>query len=146
VVDKTGIVNIDKLDAGRELDALVAERVMGWKNLEYYPAISGRKPGYAPAGWYGDGPNGEVYLNRYYSTRIKDAWLVIEKLINDGNCPGLLYDDNGHWALALEGTQNVPIGDNAQDIATQFFVSANDWAESAPLAICRAALKAVTTL
>jgi hypothetical protein len=34
VVMARATVNIDKISAGPELDALVAERVMGWKDLE----------------------------------------------------------------------------------------------------------------
>ena len=78
-----------------------------------------------------------------YSTVDAAAWEVVEKLVNDGYCPGLIYDDNGHWALSLEGTQNVPIGPDPQDIATSFFVSADMWCDTAFLAICRTVLKVV---
>jgi hypothetical protein len=66
---------------------------------------------------------------------------VVEKLTDEGNCPGLLFDDNGHWALSLEGAQDVPIGPDPQDIATTFFIEADMWADTVPLAICIAALK-----
>jgi hypothetical protein len=76
-----------------------------------------------------------------YSICVDAAWEVVEKLTDEGNCPGLLFDDNGHWALSLEGAQDVPIGPDPQDIATTFFIEADMWADTVPLAICIAALK-----
>ena len=55
-------------------------------------------------------------------------WL--EAKASDGSCPGLINDDNGHWALSFEGTQNCPVGDGVEDILTYFFVDAKDWKDS----------------
>lgn len=80
---------------GRELDALVAEKVMGWVKLEAHPAPhtlfhpNFGKPGnpnYAGPWFYhpdwtpekGGHPNGQVIPA--YSTDIAAAWLVVERL------------------------------------------------------------------
>lgn len=104
------------MPAGREMDALVAKFVMKV-----------------------DSPH-DVYK---FSTDIADAWTVVEHMVNNGYCPGLLFDDNGHWALAFDGAQSLSIGDEPDDVSTSFFVEKNLWCDTAPLAICRAALLAV---
>jgi len=64
---------------------------------------------------------------------------LVEYLNKNGYAPNLVNDDNGKWYLAFDGTQ---------DLGTVTFVTAFTdipelWCESAPLAICRAALLAV---
>lgn len=44
-----------------------------------------------------------------------------------GACPALLNDDNGHWAVSYEGTQNAPMQEGPQDIWTSFVVPESDW-------------------
>lgn len=44
-----------------------------------------------------------------------------------GACPCLIYDDNGHWTVAYEGTQQVPEGDGPQDFTATIWVLAQDW-------------------
>ena len=115
-------MNIDKMEAGRELDALVAERVMGldvkitdWKSDRYgrYKVKHYRV--------------GNSFLPEY-STDISAAWTVIEKMINldYGIHMGL---NKGNFEIAI-----YPLGDS-------------DWiyisAPTAPLAICKAALKSL---
>ena len=39
----------------------------------------------------------------------------------------LVSDDNGHWALVFDGFQNVPIGKDATDIQTTFWVERDKW-------------------
>ena len=41
--------------------------------------------------------------------------------------PGLLNDDNGHWAVSVEGVQNLPMDDGPADIQTTFFIEAKNW-------------------
>ncbi len=55
---------------------------------------------------------------------------AFEKLAEIGCCPNLLNDDNGHWAVAFDGFQNVPMGDDPEDIATTCFIEAKDWKNS----------------
>ena len=141
-------MDIDKLEAGRELDALVAEKVMGWKP---WPIQIGTREHtyYFNADGFVDGAMIHLFDDEYlwdgpdFSKDIAAAWQVVERLVNEGFCTGLLFDDNGHWALVNDGMQNVPIGDEPEYIATTFFVEKELWCDTAPLAICRAALKAV---
>ena len=141
-------MDVDNLEAGRELDELVVE-VMGWRISSWVDETDGGYNlfdvnGNYKAKW--DAPERfkhELDPRHRWSPSIdiKAAWQVVEWLVDKGYCPGLLYDDNGHWALALEGMQDVPIGPDPQDIATSFFVDSIMWADTAPLAICKAALK-----
>lgn len=124
----------DELKAGRELDALVAERVMGW-------TVNRTNDRH----WHTVGPTGRerhILIGRdccagqhdydshafMPSTDIASAWLVVEKL----NATGWLCDlfrnqMMTHWHVAF-----------AKDHTDSFVNDA-----SAPLAVCLAALKAV---
>jgi len=52
---------------------------------------------------------------------------IMMQLSNLGWCPNLLNDDNGHWAFASDGFQNVVYGDEPEDVETSFFVEAKYW-------------------
>jgi len=113
-----------KLEPGPELDRLVAERVMEWK--EGQKILQSLECGI--------GILGEKALPRY-STDIAAAWEVVKKMLDSGwGCE--IYSPNNPYAL--------------EDIDKWFVVFAKsellDYrakASSAPLAICRAALLAV---
>jgi len=53
-----------------------------------------------------------------------------EELTNEGYCPALIHDDNGHWAVSFDGFQNVPMGDEPQDTRTTFWVEKRYWKNS----------------
>lgn len=74
----------------------------------------------------------------WYTEHIVAAWSVVEHEVENGACPALLYDDNGHWALSQCGAQTLSIGDDPQDIATTFIVEAEMWSDTPALAICKA--------
>lgn len=122
----------------RELDVLVAEKVMGTKGIIWQDRIASehvRQPtiGYeydpgkfVPVGTNRDG----FYQTRlpYYTMSIADAWLLVEKL-----CPAedefrIRRFHNQDWACTF-----------------QYFDGGGDdgIANTAPLAICLAALKTV---
>lgn len=82
----------------REIDKLIAEKVMGWETEPFGPFFP--------------------------STNIQDAWSVVEKLNFDVKVTK--YKDSGYQC-------HVFIPSNVQMV----------FAESAPMAICKAALKAV---
>jgi hypothetical protein len=112
--------------AGRELDALVAERVMGW-TYKTFP------DGVLPHVKHWHGPNDECLLP-CYSISIAAAWQVVERLIEDGEafCCGLNYDTiTEQWVFLMRQHGEV--------------LNANYWphADTAPLAICLAALRAI---
>ena len=73
----------------------------------------------------------------FYSTDIATAWGLVEKMVAEGGCPALVFDDNGHWALAGGGWQTVPMGENPEDVMTTFIIEASKWADSASEAICK---------
>lgn len=116
----------------REIDALVAEKVMGWYWSETDEMLEGLFP---PVGdyrrtlsWLNFDSNGYVLSMPNYSTNISDAWIVIDKLKG-------LNIVNLHYAIG-EWTVDVYDFDTGKMLA----ISSS---ETAPMAICKAALKAV---
>lgn len=121
------------MGAGRELDALVAERVMGWHLYPGEAYTANGKPWIGPddmgvgcshpAGWLP-------------STRIEDAWRVVEKFTGtecDGRVAILaITDAEDGWGFQV----------GASDESDQSSFRA--FAPTPQLAICRAAL--LTTL
>lgn len=116
---------------GRELDALVAEKVMGWRPWS--------------GGYYYGSADGQVMvclhendgMARYWSpsTDIAAAWRVVERL-HTGRTFGLdwLGFDGEEWRCCFGWSENDDhLGFHHAEAAT------------APLAICLAALKAVGT-
>lgn len=110
------------LVAGRELNAIVAEKVMGTVCV------------------CGSNEIGAQCCNEFpnYSTEIADAWLVV----------GMLRQH--HWHLLMNDTMAAyrAVFFTTADTANwdRFSVSPTDrwaFAETAPLAICLAALKAI---
>lgn len=121
------------MNAGRELDALVAEKVMGWKHdrdAEFRHLCDGK---FHTKCWacgslghgncYGNG-SGAIQIpcdcTPYYSTDIAAAWQVVEEMMKRGEY------------LVIKAFPNtgfeVELGGNAD-------------AGTLPLAICLAALK-----
>lgn len=118
------------MEAGREMDARIAEKVMGRTNVRFTENNQGQR-----RELLSDDPK-NLYawvIVPYYSTDIAAAWQVVKNMqsrkwivdINaswDGTCDCQINADNGEiWAVVGE----------SDDVAT------------APLAICLAALKAV---
>lgn len=105
------------MNPGRELDALVAEKVMGWTGIEN-DNLDGTD-------WYAGSPPGSEGHAEVpaFSTDISAAWEVVEE-VNRKNVYGFRLHNPGNgvweasWNVLAEGM-------------------------SAPLAICLAALKAV---
>lgn len=114
-----------ELAAGRELDALVAERVMGWRSIGSDGISTFGDPPNDPLDLSGTG-DGHFHVPRY-STDISAAWEVVEKAKD--------------WRITIDGGEyhgdswGVKIANN-----DGYFYGFGD---TAPLAICRAALAAV---
>lgn len=51
---------------------------------------------------------------------------IIESLTYLGHAPNILYDDDGRFAVEVEGFQTVP-QDGPSDIEMSFFVEAKKW-------------------
>ena len=130
-----------KMEAGEEMDRLVAEKVMGWKIFKH---------DYIPIGtqdeiWGCDNgvhfikgipykldtttSEGNLYSHSWKnwepSINILAAWEVVEKM----NYLQILHLSSGEWQVVFSKT-----------ISDIFHLA---YAETAPLAICRAALLAV---
>ena len=88
---------IDAMVAGRELDRLVAEKVMGWKNLKWQDQRS-ENGWITPAGFYGNGPKGECFLSRSFSTDSAAAWQVKRKITESGIWGFHLTNDGNAWS------------------------------------------------
>jgi hypothetical protein len=144
------VVKIDEMPAGREMDALVAEKVMGEKlcaGVEAWAAVSG-----AICHGLLDGPNHINPTQPYrqdgrwtfamvptYSTDIAAAWQVFERLMDIAdeqngrakriiwNTPFCLFRGEALWYVAYDYEHCEEAGRG----------------DTAALAICRAALKAV---
>ncbi|HEY8542624.1 MAG TPA: hypothetical protein VIL29_09590 [Pseudothermotoga sp.] len=109
----------------REIDRLVAEKVMGWE--PYYD--DGDLISFiTDAGSLFFSDDDECEWNP--TTTIQHAWQVVEKLIDNGY-DFTIYNHNKEF--------NVEINIEEDDKHLWFYGEAN----SAPLAICLAALKAV---
>jgi hypothetical protein len=54
----------------------------------------------------------------------------LEQLAREGDCPGVIHDDNGHWAVSGDGFQEVSLGLEPHSIPTTFFVEAHLWRSS----------------
>jgi hypothetical protein len=120
------------MEAGRELDALIAEKVMGLKlyRHEYY-GLSGKLE---PDGPFLN-PQGLESVNREipnYSKDIAAAWEVVKKIVHPEVVSSFVFD------LRVE---NWPRKFKAKFSNGGGAYSAIE--DSAPLAICLAALKAV---
>lgn len=105
------------LPAGRELDQLIAEKVMGLGKLPIGIV-------YEP----GDPPSGPFYLCPFYSTDIASAWPIIGTMFLKG---WVVYINNFAGSAWTVGFSNNSLGEGfAQD-------------ENPAAAICLAALKAL---
>lgn len=121
------------LSAGRELDRIVAERVFDWIALHDDGVSLSGVPPTQPKGFElaGTGIKGHWHVPRY-STDIAAAWQVVEQMHLLGN------------ALALERWLDMPSKNKWLALFTleNGHDTGSHVAESAPLAICRAALVA----
>lgn len=110
---------IDAMPAGAAMDALVAEWVMGWERKPWtdpYDGLSYSHEFYSKERqrWLADNP-------KAYSSDIAAAWLVMEKA-HGQDWLVQVDNDEGEWHCYIGGRSAI--------------------AETAPLAICRAALRA----
>jgi hypothetical protein len=70
-----------------------------------------------------------------YCTSWQYAGELLEEMPNTGLCPALIYDDDGHWAVANDGTQTLSLQEGTNDVYTSFFVKKEDWKDSPTRAI-----------
>lgn len=128
---------------GRKLDALIAEKVMGWTDVDTNPddgpmmANGKRGMGLPP---YKGPPKNRVYESfPSYSTDMGDAWRVVEK-IN-------LFDEHAlfkcTWETDENGNNNPNIWKVAKRVGGWEYQKLVAEAQTPAHAICLAALKAI---
>jgi hypothetical protein len=103
------------MKAGHELDALIAEKVMGLNGAAH------------DGPYLGDGPALE-----HYSTEIAAAWQVVEKMRGRNDIQGMPIKE-------ISVTQTA----SQYHCIIESYGTFSGYADTAPLAICYAALKAV---
>lgn len=140
-------MDIDTMPAGRELDALIAEKVMGLPrhDLDYHrqkclPISTDTEPGYCSTERRGTDVTSKRCRIRPYSTDIAAAMEVWHKAFPVGpndksGFPGVIQRDD-NWCFTLFYANGEPM---LQDDGVRLLIAK---ADTAPLSICRAALKA----
>lgn len=128
----------ETMKPGRKLDALVAEKVMGWERWTYGDPETGPTILREPSGWPGGSirrGTGPLAAHAYayitpYSTYLLAAWKVVEKRHGLGDPSTITYGTHDGRTLAY---------------LVNFRMS-NAWAVAETLehAICLAALRAVS--
>lgn len=119
------------MNPGRELDALIAEKVMGWR---YYKERGSSIYQLIP-------PNGEIsHIDNsppHYSTRISAAWEVVERFKKMG------------WVVTIESDAEMKdespyfVSINPRYSGNENYLTVTASKYDAPHAICLAALKTV---
>lgn len=130
-----------ELEAGRELDKLVAEKVMGieteWYHYEPKGCYRLVKKGCATDAWTAAMRESSI---PDYSTNISDAWKVIEHLAREPyawEINTINATDGLMWDATIWGGDADEDEDDYADIIEIY----SSVAPAAPLAICRAALE-----
>jgi len=131
------------MPAGREMDALVAEKVMGWINVEKTTWSNFRADGTRFGGGEelrGTPPNHYdinpvMYPVKNYSTDIAAAWQVVEKM--QAAHEWYFHFGNKLYIFNIVDDNGEPEEDH------RITLVAHNTSHTAPLAICRAALLAV---
>ena len=116
------------LSPGRELDAAIAARVMGWHDVKFQPIANAF--GEKVLDEYAGHPPNDLLKNAIipkYSTNIQFAWEVLEKIKSISVFAAVISAKGQPWVCKIN-----------KDTA---FVE--ERADAAPLAICKAALKAM---
>ena len=141
--------DIDALAAGPELDRLIAERVMGCKVAENFQGnpICGCNEHRPHNRWWNEAA-GDLLTD--YSADIFAAWAVVEKVINaDHDGADYWFDLQIIWRAFDENPVDyrpcirVTFNKAGERGFSYGYFSYHGEADTVPLAICRAALKAV---
>lgn len=147
----------EMLVAGRVLDALIAEKVMGWQRARSPDSVDGKYlailiPVTPTAPWQmltGEEVQDTTYRNiPHYSTNISDAWLVVERM------HARIHEDHDVWPHANYLTLSCCGAFHGWSAAFTCVNEGAEWYEypeqfggargaDAPLAICKAALEAL---
>lgn len=115
----------------REIDALIAEKVMGWQNSN---SLDVEDRTYTKDGEH------VMYVDDFRPTEsISDAWIVVERFAKDGKSLRVEYNSNfNEWICSNQSDESIPL--NGWSFEDELF---SQYQATAPLAICLVALKAV---
>lgn len=132
------------MEAGRELDELVADKVMSIKREVRIAGTTDKAFIYTENPYFGGVVQGFEINRNYcqplpYSTSIEAAWQVVEKLRKSHCCLTLKSDFDHVWECYAIKDEDDP--EHHSDVIVDYKIY--EKAETAPLAICLAALKAV---
>ena len=114
------------MEAGRELDKLIHEKVFGWTRMEYPAVPAWQKP-------TKEGTECWHAMVPHYSTYTADAYEVVEKMKEKYFMVSVIAVKGGQYECII--TSEEPTIHNDYELY--------ELGETAPLAICRAALLAV---
>ena len=151
-------MDIDKLEAGRELDALVAEWIESKPCIVHSATIiiaremSGETTYSDRRGWiqtcnYGTG-DVPVWLPRPFSSKMTAAWDLVMELSSQGFLI-CLFDELGYEVLEsghvvrMWRCEFMDEGAHAQELSREEIWKGIEQADTAMLAICHAALNAI---
>ena len=122
------MMDIDQVEAGTELDAIIAEQVMGWVRYDY------EKEGTSHREWIETGTVGKHYHACFHpSNDISTAWDVVIRLAERGYELGRVGKEFGEGFYLAQFFHGRTYGQACPHARGM----------TAPLAICRAAWKAV---
>lgn len=117
--------DMNDLKPGRELDALIAEKVMGWTEIDLDPAKRSNSYNYG----FGINPvHGIENAFPNYSTDIAAAWPIVE-----------MFKERGDYKIEISAYPK----DSCWTIKAYGKKSCTTSAKTLPHAICLAALKAI---
>ena len=136
-------MKIGEMEVGRELDALIAEKVMGWEKC-FTPFQ--KETDAAPKGWIADKDG--VWTSRIstpkFSEDIEAAWEIAKKLcLTIFPMPSTYADMPEKWIAGTVAELADFTWSKGVPDSIDFYFGACAIAETAPLAICRAALGAM---
>jgi len=133
------------LEPGRELDALALELVFGFPRKKLFPPEYWEE-GDEPFGAYNYIPSGKPKRTHMidsqsvpsFSRMIGAAWMIVDKLVDTGYCPSILFDDDGHWCMSLSG-----IGGVGHSFSSPCTDDDTIWCDTVPEAVVKSALLAM---
>ena len=132
-------MNIDEMPAGREMDALVAEKVMGWNHIHDRAVRLMGLPPEATVMW-GEDVCPHLLPILSYSTDIANAWRIVETLATEGYLTSVAWEP-GRDGRSYASVQMILDRNLIADLVLNNPREMDGRGRTAPLAICRAALK-----
>ncbi len=134
-------MDINKLEAGEELDVLIATKVMGWTLTEPHWIHGELMHGMVEVQTWEGSLEGTIFQTKtswHPSVDIAAAWRALEKSGTDG--VAIIEDDEGNWTVVWDGIQSLR-EKTSDPISTSFFIEGAIWCKTVPLAICKNVLK-----